>query len=205
MSIREILPGLYHWPSFHSRIQSTVHSYFWAEADPPILIDPMLPEEGVDWFAGRPPGHILLTNRHHYRHSDEFLNEYGAEIWCHEAGLHEFATDQPVRGFRHGDTLPGGIRALEVGVLCPEETALWLDVDAGVLAIADAIIRIDGELGFVPDWLLGDDPAAIKRGIKQAFAKLVDQPFDHLLFAHGEPWIGGGKKALLEFVAETQD
>lgn len=205
MSLREILPGLYHWSSWHSRIQSTVHSYYWASCEPPIVIDPMLPAEGIDCFSERPPRHVLLTNRHHYRHADEFLNEYGAEIWCHEAGLHEFGSDQPVRGFAHGDTLPGGVLALEVGVLCPEETALRLDLDAGALAIADAIIREEGHLGFVPDWLLGDEPAAIKRGIKQAFAGLVDQPFDHLLFAHGEPLIGGGKRALLEFVAETQD
>jgi hypothetical protein len=201
MAIREILPGLFHWSALHPKIRSTVHSYYFVAGDPPVLLDPMVPDEGVDALSERPPRHIVLTNRHHYRDSDHFLASFGPEIWCHEAGLHEFTESQPVKGFAHGDTLPAGIEALEVGVLCPEETALWIDVDGGVLAIADAIIRIDDELGFVPDWLLGDDPEGIKRGIKRVLAKLLDQPFDHLLFAHGRPWIGGAKKALQEFVA----
>jgi hypothetical protein len=205
MAIHEILPGLFHWSALHPKIRSTVHSYYFAAADPPVLIDPMLPKEGLEALSDRPPKHIVLTNRHHYRDSDEFLARFGPEIWCHEAGLHEFTESQPVKGFAHGDTLPGGIEALEIGVICPEETALWLDVDAGVLAIADAIIRIDGELGFVPDWLLGDDAEGIKRGIKRVFREQLDQRFDHLLFAHGEPLIGGAKQALKEFVGQNGD
>jgi hypothetical protein len=54
---------------------------------------------------------------------------------------------------------------------------------------------------FVPDQLLGDEPEEIRSGLRAAYARLLDLPFDHLLFAHGLPWIGGGQQALREFAA----
>ena len=73
----------------------------------------------------------------------------------------------------------------------------------GVLAIGDALVRWDGEIGFVPDYLLGDDPEAIKAGIRAAFLRICDSShFDHLLFAHGEPLIGGGKAQLRRVLEE---
>ena len=87
-------------------------------------------------------------------------------------------------------------------MLCPDETALRIPVASGALAIADGIVRMeDGPLMFVPDQLLGDEPDEIRRGLKAAYARLLDLSFDHLLFAHGLPWIGGGKQALRKFVA----
>ncbi|HJW29624.1 MAG TPA: hypothetical protein VJ508_10290, partial [Saprospiraceae bacterium] len=142
-----------------------------------------------------------LTNRHHYRHSDRFARAFGTQVWCHEDGLHEFTKAQEVHAFQHGDVLPGGILALEVGVLCPEETALYFPAAGGVLAIGDAIIRSGNELGFVPDPLMGDNPEAVKRGLREVFRRHLERDFDHLLFAHGQPWVGGAKAALHRFLA----
>lgn len=55
-------------------------------------------------------------------------------------------------------------------------------------------------LGFFSDDLLGDDPAKVKRGLNDAFRGLLTRDFDHLLFAHGEPLVGGGNAALREFL-----
>jgi hypothetical protein len=48
---------------------------------------------------------------------------------------------------------------------------------------------------------MGNDPEGVKSGLKQAYAKLLEHEFDNLLLAHGDPWIGGGKKALRAFIA----
>lgn len=204
--MREILPGIYHWTTFHEGIQEQVHSYYLATIDPPVLIDPRVPAEGLAWFqAHKPPRHIYLTNRHHYRHSDQFQNTFGTQIWCHKDGLHEFTQGQIVEPFNHGDELPGGILALEVGVLCPEETTLFIPRSGGILAIGDAIIRNDAHLGFVPNSLMGDDPQAVKRGLREVFLRHLERDFDHLLFAHGEPWMGGAKAALRAFLEGLQE
>ena len=64
-----------------------------------------------------------------------------------------------------GDTLPGGLLAVEIGAICPDEMALYLP-SARAIWFADGLVRggPDGELGFVPDSLM-DDPPETKRGL----------------------------------------
>jgi len=205
--MREILPNLFHWKAYNPYIKDKVDSYF-ALLDPPILIDPMEPPGGVEVLRQFPsPAHIYMTNRLHDRHCQRYIDAYGTTVWCHRAGLHEFQDEGLlVRAFDHGDELPGGVRAIEVGVLCPEETAFHLPLGEGVLAIGDALVRWDGEIGFVPDYLLGDDPPTIKTGIREAFMGICTTfNFDHLVFAHGEPLVGGGKAALLQYLNRLMD
>lgn len=198
--MQEILPGMFVWSTFHEGIGERVYSCFVSACEPAILIDPRVPEEGIEWFAKNPPAHAYLTNRHHYRHSGQFAQRYSTEVWCHKDGLHEFTHGETVRAFDHGDELPGGVRALAVGVLCPEETALYLPQAGGLLAIGDAIIRHDGKLGFVPDAYMGEDPEGVKRGLREVFLEHLELDFDSLLFAHGKPWIGGARQGLRDFL-----
>ncbi len=200
--MNELLPGIFHWRVCHPDIQIEVDSYYISALEPAFLVDSLEPLEGIDWFREHPaPKHIYLTNRLHDRHCQMFIDAFVATVWCHEAGLHEFADGSlKVTAYKHGDELPSGVRALEVGVLCPEETALLIPTAGGVLSIGDAIINEDGAPGFVPDSLIGDDPPAIKRGIKAALLRICEQEvFDHLLFAHGDPIIGGGRAGLRTF------
>jgi hypothetical protein len=180
---------------------SSSASFFIEESG--VLLDPLLPPEGLDWFRERvTPRDILLTNRHDFRHCAELQAAFGCRVWCNEEGLHEFQAGELVETFRAGEVLAGGVSSHAVGVICPDETALLVrGSDFGALAIADGIVLMgDGPLTFVPDELLGDDPDAVGRGLRDAFARLLDLPFHHLLFAHGAPWIRGAKRALLDFV-----
>jgi hypothetical protein len=198
--VNELLPGIEHWTAFHENIEMEVSSYYVGPAA--TLIDPMLPKGGLSALHELgPPERIVLTNRHHYRHSGEITEEFDIPVLCHEAGLHEFEGGPAVEGFAFGEELAPGIVALEVGAICPEETALHIQTGGGTLAFADAVINYGG-LRFVPDQLLGDDPDGVKRGVRDSARKLLVHEFDNLLFAHGEPLIGGGGTALREFVEE---
>jgi hypothetical protein len=201
--VEQIAPGIHHWTAHHEGIGMTVHSYALVVDRSVSLLDPMLPDEGLDAFRGEMrPERILLTNRHHLRHSRAFVDEFGCAVLCHDAGLHEFGADDPeVRGFAFGDEVAPGIVALEVGAITPEETALHARA-ARAVALADVVIEIgDGELRFVPDNLLGDDPETEKREMTESLRRLLDVDFDHLLLAHGQPIVGAGKDALAGFVA----
>lgn len=199
--MREIRPGIWHWTQTHPKIKMSVSS-FYLEPER-VLIDPLIPDEGLEWFTDRPPQNIYMTIRHHYRHCGEFSARYGCEVWCVEQGMHEFTHGEVVRSFQFGDILPGDIEAIEIGSLCPDEGALYIAREGGCVALADGCVRMDdGPLQFVPDKLLGDDPEAVKADLKSAYAKLIEAyHFEHLLLAHGQPWIGGAKEALQEFVA----
>jgi hypothetical protein len=195
----EIVPGVLHWTAYRDTISADVHSYYHEPSG--TVLDPMVPPEGLEAFDGRHVAHLVLTNRHHYRHADAFRERFGATVHCHEAGLHAFRDDQHVQGFAFGEQITPGVRALKVAVLTPEETAVHLSGGGGALAFADAVIRgRHGELGFVPDSLLGDDPQTIRAGLREAFSRLARElEFEALLMAHGEPLHHGGRSALLTF------
>ena len=197
----EIAPGLFHWTAFHERIRSDVSSYYLA--DPGVVIDPLLPEESLAWPSE--PRAVLLTNRHHYRHSGRLIDEFGVTVHASRPGMHEFSAVQRVEPFDFGDELPGGVRAHEVGAICPDETAFEIPA-ARALAVADGVVRYpqaEGHLRFVPDYLLGDDPEGVKRGLLESYGRLLELPFDHLLLAHGQPIAGEGKQKLREFVESS--
>lgn len=199
--MQEVMPGVWHWTSLHENIGQPVHSSFLPHVGGGVLIDPRLPDGGVDAIRDLgEPAVALLTNRHHYRHSGEFRAAFGTEVYCHREGMHEFTQGEEVEPYEHGDMLAGSIEALEVGVLCPEETALLIPVHGGILALGDCVIHYGGSLGFVPDQHLGDDPPTLKRGIKASLARHLDREFKHLLFAHGEPITGDGKARLADFL-----
>jgi hypothetical protein len=114
--------------------------------------------------------------------------------------MHEFTHGEEVEPFEHGDTLAGEVEALEVGVLCPEETALLVPVEGGVLALGDSVVGTESGFAFVPEEHLGDDPAAVKRGLREALGRILGREFRHLILAHGDPITGDAKERLRPFV-----
>jgi hypothetical protein len=203
--VREILPGLFHWTARHPRIGIDVSSY-WVE-DGGVLLDPLVPPDvGLDWFASRSagPSAIVLSNRHHYRQSDVFAERFGCPVRCVSAGLHEFTHGERVDAFQFGDRLPGGLVAVEIDALCPDETALyspskrWIEFADGIVRGGPHAERDD--LGFVPDGLM-DDPPSTKQGLLGAFTRALEElEFEHVLLAHGDPLVGNGRAALQELV-----
>ena len=200
--MQEIASGLWHWSARHPRIKIRVHSYYLPAER--VLIDPIEPEDGLDWFAEHsPPEHVLLTNRHHYRASGEFAERFGVTVHCVREGVHEFDLERQVESFGFGDELPGGIVAHEVGVICPDETALHIPAHEA-LAVADGAVRWESgaPLAFVPDDYM-DAPEQTKSGLREAYRGLAELDFRHLLLAHGEPFVGDGRDALTAFASRA--
>ncbi len=202
--MEEIAPGVWDWTTFHEGIGVTVHSHYLVDAR--LLLDPRVPVDGTGWFDRHecPPTRIVLTNRHHLRHAAVFAGRFECPILAHEAGLPDLP-ENVITPFRFGDEIAPGVTAHEVGVICPEETAIYAAPTAerpGVLAFADAVVRWECQLAFVPDDLLGDDPEAIKEGLRARLLELCDElDFDVLLLAHGAPKGTGGKGELRAFAS----
>jgi hypothetical protein len=196
--VEEIAPGIWHWTAVHPKIKIEVSSYYLPAER--VLLDPLVPEEGLDWFVEHgPPSTVLLTNRHHYRSSGDFVERFGVMVHCVRQGIHEFAGGEDVQPFDFGDELPGGVVAYEVGAICPDESALYMPA-RNALALADGAVRweAEGPLAFVPDKYM-DEPGKTKQGLRESYRRLADLDFHHLLLAHGEPVVGTGREALAAF------
>ena len=200
--MHEIVDGIFHWTAHHDGIGMTVHSHYVEPAA--VVLDPMVPPDvGLAWFEGRaaPPQQVVLTNRHHYRHSERFVEAFGCPVRVSEPGLGDVGGRPGVEPFAFGDEVAPGVTAIEIGAICPDETALHIAHGDGAMALADGVIRPSGgaPLSFVPDFLM-DDPEATRQGLRDAYRGLLTRAFDTLLFAHGEPLVGGGRSALRDFV-----
>jgi len=196
--VDEVLDGIYRWTAKHPNIGFEVGCHFVAGSG--TAIDPLLPEEGIEWFDEHRPQRIVLTTRHHLRHAPELAERFGCPILCHESGLYEFEEGPAVEGFAFGDRLAEDVVALEMDSISPDDTTLLIEAGGGALLFADAVIDYGG-LGFVPDNFIGDDPEGVKAKVRTRCAALLDQDFAHLLFAHGEPLLGDGPEALRAFAA----
>ena len=198
----EIAPGLWHWTARLDKIGMDVSSYLLENER--VVIDPMIPAEGLEWFEQHgAPEHVLMTNRHHDRDAWQLHEAFGSTVHCIRNGLHEIDGRGPVEPFDFGDELPGGVIALEVGQICPDEAALHIPAHRA-LAIADGVVRWPGQDGltFVPDEYI-DDPDETKAALRATYAMLADElDFELLLLAHGEPVVEGGREALRAFAAD---
>lgn len=198
-AMRELIPGLHHWTTFHDGIRTRVGSHYVEPAG--ALIDPRVPDEGLDAFAGmQRPQQVILTSGLHARHAERFADAFGCLIRASPQALERLGGELEAELYTDGDEVAPGITAIHIGAICPDEYALHVALGDGALVFADGLIRYGGALGFVPDSLIGDDPAAVKEGLKDALRGLLTRDFDHLLFAHGDPLVGGGKAALRDFL-----
>jgi hypothetical protein len=203
MGITEILPGVFHWTARHPKHGFMVSSY-WLE-DGGVAIDPLLPEAGIEWFEQRrtQPAAVVLCNRHHYRDSGAFNHRFNCPIVVPRAGLHEFTHGEPVIAYDPGDLLPGGLLAVEVGALSPDDGGLYLE-PLRALWLADTVVRgytPESQPGFVLDSLM-DDPPKTKRELLRALASVLDShEVEHVLLAHGAPMLGDGDARLQELIA----
>ena len=197
----EVLPGLHHWTAFHPGVRQRVSSYFVEPAG--ALIDPMVPDDGVDWFASRVvrPQQVVLTSHRHWRDTDRFVAAFGCVVRCLLAGLELLGPDRHAEPFNDADEVAPGMTAIEIGKLTPDETALHVAAGEGAVAFGDALIRpAGGPLAFLPSQALGAHPDRVREGLRDAFRGILMRDFDALLFAHGEPLANGGKAALRRFV-----
>lgn len=194
--MEEIVEGVFHWKAVHPNTGSEAGCHFVAGSG--TAIDPLLPEEGIEWFDGRGVERVVLSARHHRRHAAEIAERFGCPILCHESGLHEFEDGLAVEGFAFGDRLAEDVVALEMDSISPDDTVLRIKQGGGALLFADSVVN-RGSLGFVSNELIGDDPEAVKAKIRERCRTLLDERFEHLLFAHGDPLLGGGRPALQAF------
>lgn len=205
--MKEILDGVFRWEVPHPDWtpddaeggrgwERVVACYFVETRGGPVLIDPLVSDEGWDALdqalRGRTPN-VLLTLFWHTRSTGAILERYpGATAWVHEPAA-ELVRERGAEGrtFVPGDHLPGGIeavdvlRAYEVAFLLPEPRAL---------AVGDILLGSgDGGARLLPpSWHRGDYDE-LCAALRDA---LLPLSFDHLLLAHGEPVLANGRKAL---------
>jgi hypothetical protein len=208
--MKELIPGVLHWMPFNDSIGQPVGSHYVDSLGPggPTLIDPLIDDDAqLEAIRARgAPERILLSIGLHRRSVERLVGEFDCPVMCHRAGLHRLEDlSARIEPFDSGADLAPGITAVTMGAIAPDDTAIHIAAGDGAVLFGDGLFRYGGELGFASDSLLGDDPEPVRRAMEESIRRLVDSDlaFDHLLFAHGDPLVGGGREALRRFVEES--
>ena len=196
--MNEILPGVWHWTAEHPRIHQEVSSFYLEDAG--AVLDPMLPEGGMDAFGDWQIDQVILSNRLHTRDTEAFHRERGATVRVPRVGLGHFQDAAfDVEPYDPGDEVAPGVRVHALGAICPDDMVLHIHAGLGVLHFADGLLVMDGEVSFMPDFLM-DDPETVKARTLDGLEPLVELDFDALTFAHSDPITAGGRDQLLGFL-----
>jgi hypothetical protein len=197
----EIWSGVHHWRSMDGELRQPVSSYYVEPAG--ALIDPMVPDGGLDWFGTLDvaPQQVVLTNHRHWRDSDRFVEAFGCLVRCLYPGLKLLRDGRTAEPFNDADEVAPGVRAIEIGKLTPDETALHIAMGEGAIAVGDALTHhAGGPLAFPPPSALGTHPERKRHALRDALHGLLLREFDALLFAHGDPLPNGAAAALRRFL-----
>jgi len=198
--VTEIVPGIFTWSHVSQEKQIEFNGWCVPSKEGTIIIDPPpCPErtlDEIDQFGD--VNSIILTNKDHVRHAEEFAARFRAPILIHQA-------DAPLVSirigglFKQGDELPGGLEPWRMtDAKSPGECALLLR-SSGALFLGDALIgKPAGQLNLLPAAKYAD-VAKAKEGVRF----LLRLPFDAVLVGDGTPIVKGGRKAVEEFLARS--
>jgi|tagenome__1003787_1003787.scaffolds.fasta_scaffold20404282_1 hypothetical protein len=188
VELHDIADGLWLWRQPHpawngqSDWEPMVTSVAVASGGAGILLDALAPPpsaraawERIEAFA---PDTAIVLKPDHVRDVDLFVRWYGVRALGPVLYWRDDIPRTELGQIRPGDTLAGGLRALDDGrgmletpVYLPEQRAL---------VFADGLTAPDGELRV---W----DSALHEQRALPALRELLALPFEHVIVSHGDP------------------
>jgi hypothetical protein len=208
--MERLTDGLWRWSARHPEwhpgdFGAEVASFAAQAGDDTLLIDPLLPPEPddvlktIDGALGDRLA-ILITIPYHVRSAEQLWRRYAGDaettIHGHPAAAKRLGDGSAFREIEPGVPLPGGVTAHAIGKPRRYETPLHLP-SHDALVFGDAVAEVDGRLVV---WTSNKVDAKVERFHRERFnptlEPLLELDFDTVLVTHGQPLLGGGKRAL---------
>jgi hypothetical protein len=208
--MEKLTEGLWRWtarhPEWHpGEFGAEVASFAAQAGDDTLLIDPLLPperDEVLQTIEGTLGDRlaILITIPYHVRSAEELWQRYRKDaettIHGHAAAAKRLQDRSAFREIKPGVPLPGGVTAHTIGKPRRYEMPLHLP-SHDALAFGDAVAEADGRLVV---WSSDQVDAKVERFYRERFnptlEPLLELEFDSVLVTHGQPLLGGAKRAL---------
>lgn len=134
---------------------------------------------------------VLVTNLNHPRAAAAFARQFSAPIFAAAPVVPEFSTAS-ARAILDGEKIGSAVSAIAIDGAATGETAFHFMDDGGTLVIGDALINFEPH-GFT---LLPAKYCFDQRAMRRSLRRLLDWPFERLLFAHGPPILARARERL---------
>jgi glyoxylase-like metal-dependent hydrolase (beta-lactamase superfamily II) len=197
--IQPLTPWLYHWTVPDDRIDNfRSDAYAVLTPEGQVLIDP-LPLTDTTLATLENVAAIYLTGGQHQRSAWRYRKAFGVPVYAPEGAAE--LEEEPDQWYRDGDTLPGGLKAIQTAGLSNNFALLMAtEGGSGALFCGDLLVRAaDGPFQLLPDEYL-DDPVLARESAR----KLAQLKVEILCPAHGAPCVTGCQRVIQEVLEEDQ-
>jgi glyoxylase-like metal-dependent hydrolase (beta-lactamase superfamily II) len=154
----------------------------------PIPLAPSCLEEMAVPIGG---ASVLVTNLNHLRAAAAFARQFDAPIFAAGSVVGEFSAASATT-IADGKNIGPGVSAVAIDGAATGETAFYFADDGGTMVVGDALINFE-PCGFA---LLPSKYCSDQKAMRRSLRRLLDWPFDRLLFAHGTPILTAGRERL---------
>jgi len=188
--VDEVSPSIFVWQAYDIKVKADLFSSALETDAGTYVVDPIPlgPDNLLNLRAYRKMAGIFVTNANHARAAADFAKAFLVPVYAHEElrGCPDFPQ---TTGVRDGEVFSQGLTAVAIEGGPAGETALHYDANGGTMVLGDALINFEPH-GF------GLLPAKYCRNAKlmrRSVEKLLDYPFERMLFAHGTPILSGAR------------
>lgn len=178
--IEPVAPGLFLWRAYDPAIKTELFSTGLTTPKGTYLIDPIPLTPAAEALLPEVIG-VIVTNENHHRSAGDFADRFKVPIHCAEQ-----------------EPFPPDLTAVRIEGAAPGEIAVHSKVAGGVMVIGDALINFD-PYGFT---FLPPKYCTNSKVMRRSLRKLLDYPFDRMLFAHGTPITANAKERLEALLKE---
>jgi glyoxylase-like metal-dependent hydrolase (beta-lactamase superfamily II) len=188
---------LWLWQAYDPEVKSDLYSTALLTQNHLLVVDP-IPLSAAAWkelTAERKPTAVLLTNSNHLRNATALARQEKIDIFAARSVGSEFEHVE-TRVLLPGRNVVPGITAIEIDGAAPGEMAFHFVDEGGTLVIGDAVINVE-PYGFA---LLPVKYCADQRKMRDSLRRLLDLPFERLLFAHGTPLLTSPRTRLAKLL-----
>jgi glyoxylase-like metal-dependent hydrolase (beta-lactamase superfamily II) len=191
--VEPVAPGVFLWQVYDRSVKADLFSTGLETPAGICLFDPIpLAARALEGLPARQKvAGIFVTNANHVRASGEFAKAFGVPIFIHAelANGGDFPNSTAVQdGEAFAESLTG--IAIEGGPA--GEMAVHHGGDAGTMVLGDALINFEPH-GF---GLLPAKYCQNQKLMRRSLKKLLQYPFERMLFAHGTPILSGARGRL---------
>ena len=200
--VDEVSPGILVWQAYDSKVKADLFSTALETRAGTFVIDPIpLASEALLGVGPRRPktAGVFVTNANHARAARDFAKTFGVPLYVHDElrGTSDFPQ---TTGVRDGEMFSQGLTAIALDGGPAGEMALHCDDNGGTMVVGDALINFEPHgFGMLPAKYCLDSKL-----MRWSLEKLLDYPFERMLFAHGTPILSSARARLERLLATVR-
>jgi len=191
--VQTVAPGIFVWQVYDPRVKADMFSTALETSSGIYLIDPVpLHHKSLSTLlSGREAAGIVVTNENHRRAAADFAGTSSVPVYLHETLL--TTSDLPgMKGLQDKTLFSPGLTAIAIGGAPPGEIAIHHDGAGGTMILGDALINFEPHgFGLLPAKYCSDFKL-----MRRSLPKILEYPFERMLFAHGTPILSGAHARL---------